>query len=253
MFMIIGGDGKEYGPVTVQQIRAWIEAGRANLDTKAKALGTDEWRRLGDYAEFAGPVAPPPMLEGATPMASPGGAFSAPVGGGLAAPLPGEPELAGIGARTIAALGNAFFYFLSMMPGSTIIARGLLEKNPQLAKGGIPRIEDLDLTGFAAGMIWIWAGLTAALLLQALLITVRGQNLGKLLLGVRVVRADTGAPAGFGRGVMLRFAVPVGLIITLNAFFMLGLVFLIVDYAFMFRADRRCLHDLMAGTKVVRA
>ena len=140
-----------------------------------------------------------------------------------------------------------------MMPGSVIMSRGLLEKNPQLAKGGIPRIEDLDLTGFAEGMIWILAGLTGALVLQALLLTLRGQNLGKLLLGARVVRADNGAPAGFGRGVMLRFAVPVGLIITLNAFFMLGLVFLAIDYAFMFRADRRCLHDLMAGTKVVRA
>ncbi len=254
MFMIIGGDGKEYGPVTVQQVRTWMEAGRANLDTKAKALGTDEWRRLGDYAEFAGPAAPPPLLEGVAPAAAPGGAFSAPVGGGgFTAPLTVEPELAGIAARTIAALVNGFFYFLSMMPGSTVMARGLLEKNPQLSKGGIPRIEDLDLTGFAEGMIWIWAGLTAVLLLQALLITVRGQNLGKLLTGAKVVRADTGAPAGFGRGVMLRFAMPVGLIIALNAFFMLGLVFLIVDYAFMFRADRRCLHDLMAGTKVVRA
>ena len=52
MFTIIGGDGKEYGPVTVDQIRAWITSGRANLDTQAKALGTDEWRRVGDFAEF---------------------------------------------------------------------------------------------------------------------------------------------------------------------------------------------------------
>jgi len=52
MFTIIGGDGKEYGPVTAEQIRSWIESRRANLDTKAKALGSEEWRRLGDYAEF---------------------------------------------------------------------------------------------------------------------------------------------------------------------------------------------------------
>ena len=82
---------------------------------------------------------------------------------------------------------------------------------------------------------------------------VAGRKLDRVAWGARVVRACTGARAGLGRVVMLRFALPVGLIITLNAFFMLGLVFLIVDYAFMFRADRRCLHDLMAGTKVVRA
>lgn len=53
MFTIIGGDGKEYGPATAEQIRSWITAGRANLETKAKAAGSDEWRRLGDYPEFA--------------------------------------------------------------------------------------------------------------------------------------------------------------------------------------------------------
>ena len=64
MFIIIGGDGKEYGPVTVEQIRAWLAGGRANLDTKAKAVGTDEWRRLGDFAEFsANGVATPPPVE----------------------------------------------------------------------------------------------------------------------------------------------------------------------------------------------
>src|SRR5947209_9360618 len=62
MFTIIGGDGKEYGPATVEQLRAWITAGRANLDTKAKALGSDEWRRLGDFAEFGSPDAPPPVM-----------------------------------------------------------------------------------------------------------------------------------------------------------------------------------------------
>jgi hypothetical protein len=60
MFTIIGGDGKEYGPVTAEQVRAWIAAGRANLETKAKALGSEEWRRLGDYSEFSGAPMPPP-------------------------------------------------------------------------------------------------------------------------------------------------------------------------------------------------
>jgi|CZKI01.1.fsa_nt_gi hypothetical protein len=54
MYTIIGGDGKEYGPVTADQIRAWIAGGRANLDTKVKALGTDEWKRIADFPELAG-------------------------------------------------------------------------------------------------------------------------------------------------------------------------------------------------------
>ena len=61
MYTIIGGDGKEYGPVTADQVRICIAAGRANPDTRAKALGTDDWKSLGDFADFAsaGPAEPP--------------------------------------------------------------------------------------------------------------------------------------------------------------------------------------------------
>ncbi len=252
MFIIIGGDGKEYGPATTDQVRSWLNAGRANLDTQAKALGSDEWRRLGDYMEFAGPAAAPPVIEGTRAVPA-GSEFVAPPAGGWTAPVSSQPELASVAARTGAALFNSFIYFLSIVPGSLMLSRGLLAANPQLAKGGIPRMDDLNLTGLAEGMIWVQAGLTAAMLLQALLITARGQNLGKLIAGARVVRADTGGPAGFVRGVLLRFALPVTLIIVLNGLVMLGFVFLLVDYAFIFREDRRCLHDLMAGTKVVKA
>jgi hypothetical protein len=63
MYTIIGGDGKEYGPVSADQVRAWIAGGRANLETKVKALGTDEWKRIAEIPELAGSgpvgVAPP--------------------------------------------------------------------------------------------------------------------------------------------------------------------------------------------------
>lgn len=73
MFTIIGGDGKEYGPVPANQLRDWIAAGRANLDTQAKAAGSEEWRRVGDYVEFGSPalVAPPKPGEDADPAALP--------------------------------------------------------------------------------------------------------------------------------------------------------------------------------------
>jgi uncharacterized RDD family membrane protein YckC len=253
MFFIIGGDGKEYGPATVDQVRSWISAGRANLDTRAKALGTEEWRRLGDFVEFAGPAAPPPVLEAEPAAPQAGAPYAAPVGAFQVGSSGGQAELAGIGARTGAAVCNALIYFFSLMPGSMMMARRMLEANPQLANGGIPRIEDLDLTSMAEGVAWVWMGLMGAFLLQSILIAVRGQNLGKLLVGARVVRVDNGAPAGFARGVLLRFALPVSVIFLLNLAFPLGFIFLLVDYCFMFRADRRCLHDLIAGTKVVRS
>src|SRR4051812_11394167 len=115
MFTIIGGDGREYGPATVEQVRVWITSGRANLDTKAKALGSDEWRRLGDYLEFSSPDSPPP-LGGVPPAMS----SSAPT-------IASGPELAGRGARIGGALLNALFYFLLMMPGSMAMSTRLLK------------------------------------------------------------------------------------------------------------------------------
>jgi hypothetical protein len=54
MFTIIGGDGREYGPVTAEQVRAWLAGGRANLETKIKAAGTEEWKRVADFQEITG-------------------------------------------------------------------------------------------------------------------------------------------------------------------------------------------------------
>ena len=60
MFTIIGGDGKEYGPVTLEQLRSWMAGGRANLETQAKRVGEEQWRRLGDFPEFSQSGAPQP-------------------------------------------------------------------------------------------------------------------------------------------------------------------------------------------------
>ncbi|OHE78776.1 MAG: hypothetical protein A3G75_08680 [Verrucomicrobia bacterium RIFCSPLOWO2_12_FULL_64_8] len=54
MFTILGADGKAYGPATVEQVKAWIAAGRANLQTRARREGTAEWKTLAEYPEFAG-------------------------------------------------------------------------------------------------------------------------------------------------------------------------------------------------------
>src|SRR4051812_23710186 len=53
MFTILGGDGKEYGPVNEGKIHEWIAAGRANMKTKARREGETEWKTLGDFPELS--------------------------------------------------------------------------------------------------------------------------------------------------------------------------------------------------------
>lgn len=65
MYRIIGADQREYGPVTADQVRDWINQRRANAQTKIKIDGTEEWKTLADFPEFAAALAggtkPPPI------------------------------------------------------------------------------------------------------------------------------------------------------------------------------------------------
>ncbi len=58
MYKIIGADGREYGPVTTEQLRQWIATGRANLQTNAQPEGGTDWRPLAEFP--SSPVPPPP-------------------------------------------------------------------------------------------------------------------------------------------------------------------------------------------------
>jgi uncharacterized RDD family membrane protein YckC len=239
MFTIIGGDGKEYGPVSAEQLRSWIAGGRANLDTKARAVGSDEWRRLGDLPEFGSNV--PPQISGA----------SVEHGGYVPTPDASVPQLASLWKRLGGACINALFYVLVMVPGFAMALVQILKTNPDLlsrASGGGLAPEDINSEGVAAGIIFMGLGLLGFALLQIILLSVKGRDVGKLIIGTRIVRMD-GSRAGFVHAVALRGFVP-GLISMLP---WIGNIFSIVNICFIFREDRRCLHDLIAGTKVVKA
>jgi len=75
-----------------------------------------------------------------------------------------------------------------------------------------------------------------------------GQSVGKRALKIRIVRKDT-SRAGLGRIFGLRMLVPAAL----GYIPIIGPIFGLVNICFIFRDDRRCIHDLMADTVVVKA
>ena len=52
-YLIIGGDGKEYGPVTDADVRQWLAEGRLNAQSQAKSESDAEFRPLAQFPEFA--------------------------------------------------------------------------------------------------------------------------------------------------------------------------------------------------------
>lgn len=64
MYKIVGADGREYGPISLEQLRQWIAEGRANALTRVLPEGATEWKTLSELPEFAGTFVPGP---GATP------------------------------------------------------------------------------------------------------------------------------------------------------------------------------------------
>ncbi len=102
-------------------------------------------------------------------------------------------------------------------------------------------------------LMYLGVGISLLLVLvlfvvQVVGISTRGQSVGKKLCGVRIVRTN-GAPAGFLHGFLLRNVVGS----LLGAIHYVGPLFSIVDTLFIFRDDRRCVHDLIADTRVVVA
>jgi hypothetical protein len=72
VYKIIGADGKEYGPITAEQLRQWLAEGRANLLTQVLPEGAASWTTVGQLPEFAAaapgpvPITPiQPIVQGA--------------------------------------------------------------------------------------------------------------------------------------------------------------------------------------------
>lgn len=85
---------------------------------------------------------------------------------------------------------------------------------------------------------------------NAVLLIRRGQTIGKLLVGTRIVRTD-GSRAGAARLIGLRYGI--GSLLTAHPVYWLVLAYAALDSLLIFRASRKCLHDTIADTIVVRA
>ena len=70
-YIIIGGDNKEYGPVSESELRQWILEGRLNAESRVKAEGAAEFSSLARVPELAPYLRPQGDSEAVTSLATP--------------------------------------------------------------------------------------------------------------------------------------------------------------------------------------
>ena len=125
-YKIIGGDRKEYGPVTAGELRNWLAEGRLNAQSLARAEDSAEWKPLAAYPEFAhalglSPATPPPLTGGVTGSTTAGRPF-----------VPGEVKLHPGGC--LARSGRLLLDNFGLFAGATLVVwlLSLLELIPVL-------------------------------------------------------------------------------------------------------------------------
>lgn len=146
-------------------------------------------------------------------------------------------RLAGIEKRLLGALIDLLVTVFSVVPGFALVIADLFQMDGQYKMG------TLSFTGIALMV----SAMLVLLLVQLYLAATRSQSIGKFLVKTQMLDSETRQPAGFFKTVILRIFI-CGLIRLIP---IIGWVYLVVDFCFLFRSDHRCIHDMIAGTVVV--
>lgn len=211
-YKIIGADGREYGPATLDELREWAREGRVGRDTLVWSSQAGLWAAACRLVELADLSDAMPATDGTLAEAATATAV----------------ETAGFWLRFVA-----------------FVVDGILISFAMVLITGLPPVPEGGGMNWEAALAWArevqpWQLAVAAL--YKIFTTWRWSGTpGKLLLGMRVVRAADDSRVTL-QDSALRF---IGSL--------LSEFLLMAGYFFAaFRTDRRTLHDLLAGTRVVR-
>lgn len=150
----------------------------------------------------------------------------------------GDMVLAGRGTRFLAALVDGI---LGAAVGWAMFSLPFLRP---LLKDAADRT-DAHLWSLAPTSLLV--GAVAFLLLQGWPLLKRGQTLGKMMFKLRIVRPD-GTPPDAWRLLGLRY----GIGMLANVVPAVAMIYGLIDSLLIFRRSRRCLHDTIADTVVVK-
>lgn len=232
-------NGMQYGPVSKMDLGQLVKNNSLAPDDLVWKEGMASWGEAGNVGELAG------LFRGVKTNRRSGGGGS---DENLTDPM--RRLLARVIDRMVVLLAIGISVLLMLL---ILMALGV-SMNAADAAGGPSNDGAAAVVGaLTLGAILAWAaaivlpiGIVGAI--QIYLLTTYSQSIGKRLLKMQIVRMEDDQPAGFGNAFFLRSFC--NNLIGTMLFFTFGAYF-IIDACFIFRDDRRCIHDLLAKTKVI--
>ncbi len=146
----------------------------------------------------------------------------------------GGAELAGRGGRLLAVLIDAFISIVVALPIWFLTGMFTI-----LMEG-----EQLSLAVQAGMFVY---GMVMYLVVHGYLLNKYGQTVGKRLMGIYIANVNTNEKAEL-KDIFLKRVLPVSIV---SAIPFIGGLIALVDALMIFRSDKRCAHDLIAGTHVL--
>jgi uncharacterized RDD family membrane protein YckC len=155
------------------------------------------------------------------------------------APPPLQTDLADRWARLGAALIDGAVMLVIMVP--LMFMGGYWEVAFEAGRSG-----GFGLMPLGTTLLWAAIGFVLFVLVQGYPLHATAQTWGKKLLSIRIVDLQGRQPSLVD--LLLKRYLPTHAIANIPC---LGSIYVLVDVLMIFRDDRRCLHDLIAGTRVV--
>lgn len=155
---------------------------------------------------------------------------------------PSDLVKASRGSRLVAKIIDGLLLGVAFAPGWLWVSTQFRSMNPQYAR---------MWTFVSASHTWFFGGLLlgiAVALINAYLVQQNGQTIGKKALDIKIVRAD-GARVTLARVFFLRYLL--NTVFSMVPFF--GGLYALIDILFIFGEPRRCVHDYLADTIVIKA
>lgn len=218
-YKIIGGDGREYGPVPLDELKNWIREGRIGRETLVCRTDVGVWLAASKFSELESELreaySKNPALQ--SQAFEPAGFW---------------PRLGGY----IIDYAVMWVMFYAIW---TFFAKDWIGEPPDQSAPQTP--EDLinSLNVYLPFLLKQWSiYFPMHFVYHVLLNGTFGATIGKMIIGARIVKLD-GDRIGYGRAALRYLGARISDICYIGYFFV------------AFRDDKRALHDLIASTRVI--